>query len=288
MELQSQPLVTVYIPTYNRVELLKRAVKSVRDQTYKNLEVIIVDDCSTDGTHEYLAQLAKEDPRVRYFLKEKNSGACASRNIAIENANGEFITGLDDDDYFLEERIEYFIKNRSKGILFSPIFIKTRYGVNLRKVVQETVNYSDLKKGNIVGNQIFVKTKYLRKIGGFDVDLKAWQDYDLWFRLLKESHTFINIFVPSYVMDMSHEKKRITTSSNAYHGYNQFVNKHLNDLSDQEKKYLEFVDIKNRNDRVSFNYMIKNFNLEILIYFLKFFIKNKFPKMYHFLVKGFL
>lgn len=279
------PLVTVYIPTYNRVDLLKRAVESVLQQTYKNLEVIIVDDCSTDGTHAYLFEISKKDKRVHYFIKENNSGACTSRNIAINNAHGEFITGLDDDDYFLENRIELFVENRSKGILFSPIFIKTKYGVNLRKVKHDMVSYSDLKKGNIVGNQIFIKTEYLKDIGGFDVRLKSWQDYDLWFRLLKKSHTFFNIFVPSYVMDMSHEKKRITTSSNAYCGYNQFITKHFEDLSDQERKYLEFEDIRNRNARITLNYMCKNFNFEILKYFFKFIIKNNFPKIYYFLVK---
>ncbi|WP_158650917.1 glycosyltransferase family 2 protein, partial [Acinetobacter indicus] len=105
----NQPLVTVYIPTYNRLELLQRAVKSVQEQTYHNLEIIIVDDCSTDGTHEYLEKVSKEDKRVRYFLKEKNSGACVSRNIAIKNSKGEFITGLDDDDYFERNRIEIFL-----------------------------------------------------------------------------------------------------------------------------------------------------------------------------------
>lgn len=103
------PLVTVYIPTFNRVELLKRAVESVRQQTYQNLEIIIVDDCSNDNTHGYLEEITKRDSRIRYFIKEKNSGACVSRNIAIDNAKGEFITGLDDDDYFLKNRIAEFI-----------------------------------------------------------------------------------------------------------------------------------------------------------------------------------
>lgn len=68
---QLNPLVTVYIPTFNRVELLKRAVESVRQQTYQNLEIIIVDDCSKDGTHEYLEDISKQDLRIRYFIKEK-------------------------------------------------------------------------------------------------------------------------------------------------------------------------------------------------------------------------
>src|SRR5690606_27836296 len=93
-------LVTIYIPTYNRCHLLQRAVDSVLSQTHTDLEIIIVDDGSTDGTHDWLAQLAQQEPRVRYILKPENSGACVSRNIAIEQARGEFVTGLDDDDHF--------------------------------------------------------------------------------------------------------------------------------------------------------------------------------------------
>ena len=68
-----EPLISVYLPTYNRLELLKRAVQSIQNQTYKNFEIIIVDDNSSDGTQEFLEKIAREDSRVRYFLKNKNS-----------------------------------------------------------------------------------------------------------------------------------------------------------------------------------------------------------------------
>src|SRR5690606_27033547 len=159
---QSNPLVTVYIPTYNRVELLKRAVESVRQQTYKNLEIIIVDDCSEDSTHEYLAEISKKDSRIKYFIKEKNSGACISRNLAIENAKGEFITGLDDDDYFLENRIEIFLKNKKKlneyAFIYSIYIHKTSIGICKKKseiLKPRTINSRDLLSVNYVNNQIF-------------------------------------------------------------------------------------------------------------------------------------
>lgn len=92
---KTQPLVTVYMPTYNRVDLLQRAVESVLSQDYKNIELIVVDDNSTDDTHKYLSKIVEEDSHFRYFINEKNSGACISRNKAIFSTNGEFITGLD-------------------------------------------------------------------------------------------------------------------------------------------------------------------------------------------------
>lgn len=92
-------LVTIYIPTKNRLDLLKRAIKSVRDQTYSNIELIVVDDGSKDGTREYLEK-EHEAGLLRAIFHQESLGACVARNAAIELSQGEFITGLDDDDYF--------------------------------------------------------------------------------------------------------------------------------------------------------------------------------------------
>ncbi|MEB5928257.1 glycosyltransferase family 2 protein [Acinetobacter schindleri] len=234
---QSNPLVTVYIPTYNRVELLKRAVESVRQQTYKNLEIIIVDDCSKDGTHEYLDEISKQDLRIKYFIKEKNSGACVSRNIAIENAKGEFITGLDDDDYFTLDRIEIFIKSWDSHNpvlvgLCAPI-LNNKIGKNrlLSKISYilgvKTIKKRDMYFANYVGNQIFTKTELLRQIGGFDQSFRAWQDFDTWFRLLDLG--FIQkLEKPTYFVDRSHEMGRITTQNvnKILTVQQQFIEKH--------------------------------------------------------------
>lgn len=216
--MQNQPLVTVYIPTFNRVELLKRAVKSVQDQTYKNLEIIIVDDCSTDGTHEYLEQVSKEDKRVRFFLKEKNSGACVSRNIAIENATGEFITGLDDDDFFLESRINEFMKKRQ--YLNKYTFLSSKYLYKVKKdgphkktknlFITKKVKKDDLLFNNVVGNQVFIKTKVLRE-NLFNEELPLWQDLYCWYSLLLNCNREGYILnTANYVVDISHEHERMT------------------------------------------------------------------------------
>lgn len=235
---QSNPLVTVYIPTFNRVDLLKRAVESVRQQTYQNLEIIIVDDCSNDGTHGYLEEVTKQDSRIRYFIKEKNSGACVSRNIAIENAKGKYITGLDDDDYFLKDRIKIFVKK----ILDNPnaaFFTRSSIKISENRIVNP-INLNIFKflgvksekkilKQNFIGNQIFIKTDILKKSGGFDKNLKAWQDLECWFNLLKTQKIKIN-FVNnlSQVIDISHPHERITTkkAGNVIEAYHYIVTKH--------------------------------------------------------------
>lgn len=218
MGTHSQPLVTVYIPTYNRVELLKRAVKSVREQTYQNLEIIIVDDCSTDGTQDYLKLLATEDKRVRYFLKEKNSGACVSRNIAIEHATGEFITGLDDDDYFMENRIDSFIAEKDQlkkyEFLYALYFYKNKKGIHIsksEKLKPNKIKAKDLLSLNYVNNQIFTTTARLKSIG-FNENMPAWQDLYTWYGLLIQNGGKAKLVNKmTYVMDTSHEYERIST-----------------------------------------------------------------------------
>ena len=106
-EYTNENLTSVYITTYNRVELLKRAVQSVLNQSVQPYEILIVDDNSTDGTQQYLSTLQHKDKRIKWLKKSKIQppGPQSSRNLAINSARGFFITGLDDDDYFTPDRL---------------------------------------------------------------------------------------------------------------------------------------------------------------------------------------
>lgn len=240
------PLVTIYIPTFNRVHLLKRAVESVLNQTYENLEIIVVDDGSTDATHEYLLSASEADKRLSFYIRDVNSGACRCRNIAIEAAKGEFITGLDDDDYFLPTRVANLVKSwyddRGEGCIALYTNILTLKDSNTKKESNkiEKCDYNDLLFGNRIGNQLFTKTKYLKEVGGFDKKLSAWQDLECWFSLLKHFNGYASL-VPnsSYVVDESHPHERITTrkTSAVLESYDYICHKHS--LKDFERKVLK-------------------------------------------------
>ena len=240
-----EPLISVYIPTYNRLELLKRAVQSVRNQTYKNFEIIIVDDNSSDGTQDFLVGLAKVDSRIRYFFKDKNSGACVSRNIAINLAQGELITGLDDDDYFLPHRLEFFLdywvnKKREDSIALFTSNIKSEKSNQAKEHSLFSKKYfkkDDLLFANYVGNQIFTETKTLRQVSGFDESFCMWQDLELWYRV-GDLGNFEHVDKPTYFFDTSHLYGRISEakSEKIFKTVEQFSEK--NQLNNFKKRML--------------------------------------------------
>jgi glycosyltransferase involved in cell wall biosynthesis len=217
---ESTPLVTVYITTFNRINLLERAVTSVRNQTYSNIEIIVADDGSTDGSREFLEEMEKKGYLKATINTSGNSkGACFGRNNAISMAKGEFITGLDDDDYFEEWRVETFItrwkalhdSNKLEGVsgLFDSVMEirpdgKHKYNETVRS------NYLQLRRRNYIGNQVFTPTKYLKEIGGFDEEMPALQDWETWLRLSKRHGELINVMQYSYIIDQSHGEVRIS------------------------------------------------------------------------------
>lgn len=254
------PLVTVYIPTFNRLPLLKRAIESVLCQDYRPVELIVVDDGSSDGTREYLAELAASNAQVRFLSNDGNEGACVSRNKAIFSARGEFITGLDDDDYFMPGRLCGFLREWKElsGVvgLYTDSFISELNGQRVFSRPAE-VRRRDLLVSNFIGNQVFTRTEWLREIGGFDPALPAWQDLDCWYRLLKDSRRkLLRVEAGQYVVDISHPHERISGRSlgRLMQAYERFVQVHA--LSWRERTILKSH---------FFNYQQRRFSLTELV-----------------------
>lgn len=179
-------LVSVYMPTKNRIKSLKVAVSSVLRQTYKNFELIIVDDASTDDTQSYLNELAKVDLRVKLFRNEVSKGAPHARNLAIKASQGVFVTGLDDDDEFkqnhLSALIEYWLYlSKYSSDKLSCIFSQNIYRYD--NVLSESkkpsrVDHHNLFITNYIGNQIFAPRSHFIDAGLFDEIMPAWQDLE--------------------------------------------------------------------------------------------------------------
>lgn len=103
-------LVSIITPTYNCGKFIEETIKSVQNQTYSNWELIIVDDCSEDGTESIIQKYLQSDSRIRYYRFEKNSGAAEARNLALRLAKGRWIAFLDSDDLWLSNKLESQIK----------------------------------------------------------------------------------------------------------------------------------------------------------------------------------
>ncbi len=185
----SNPLVTIIISTYNRVSVLKRAVLSAVNQSYKNLEILIVNDASTDNTAVVVNSI--EDQRVKYICHEKNKGLASVRNTGIKNASGEFITFLDDDDEWLPEKIakqlEVYKNIRTEiGLIFTNGYSEYENDYIIREKISSGIIYAP-KKDKFFPLRILVSPpsswmlpkKIVNEIGYFDETMyNNWDDGD--------------------------------------------------------------------------------------------------------------
>lgn len=192
-------LISAVITTHNRKELLIKAVASVCNQTYENLEIIVVDDASTDGTGEKLSEI--RDSRIRYIYigPEESKGGNYARNTGIRNAKGEYIAFLDDDDEWMPEKIEkqYAVFQDHPEISF--VACARIYEYDFQKQIPQKT--SDLIEGDLsriifttmpyTTSAIMVKKALLTEVGMFDENLRMWQDYDLEIRLCQKGNAAV-------------------------------------------------------------------------------------------------
>ena len=199
---------TAAISTYNRLEMLKKAIKSVECQTFKPCELIIVDDNSSDDTQKFCENLTLDFP-VIYLRNDNNKGAAFSRNRAIEAANGEYIAFLDDDDEWLSEKLQKQNEFAQKGfdLIYTAVMTDR----------SDKVYFHDrfpVFFGNFAGitSTMTLNLATLRKIGGFDVALPALEDYELVIRMVKNNAKIKGVKLP-LVKYLPPSGKRVSGSS---------------------------------------------------------------------------
>lgn len=173
-----EPLVSVIIPTYKRAALVPRAIESVRRQTYRNIEILVVDDGSPDNTTSVVQAIP--DSRIRYLRHETNKGLPAARNTGIRAAIGEFIAFLDDDDEWREEKLEKQLKAIKNYDAVLCIGLANGYPLRIHKRPEITLN--DLKKGSFDPSSLLAKASILRDVM-FDESLRHGEDWDAFIRI---------------------------------------------------------------------------------------------------------
>lgn len=181
-------MISVIISTYNRRKQLKRAIQSVLNQSYKDFELIVVDDCSTDGTEEML----KKFPQVEYFKTKRNSGHDGlPKNIGIQKAKGDYICFLDDDDIWRRDALKVlskYIEYSKADIVYADYLIDRKPGWSIH------FSASLLSKQNyITMDTVIVRRKCLLEVGGFNEEIPRFKDWNLWLRLQKRGYKFLHI-----------------------------------------------------------------------------------------------
>lgn len=219
------PLVSVVIPSYNTADYLPKTTGSVLNQTYKKIEVIIVDDGSIDGTEVLLEQLADKDSRIK-FIKIGHSGLpSVARNVGLKEARGSFIALLDSDDYWrpakLEEQIKLFLKNPEIDILCTDAY---RSGENNRYLNDRSshfFSFEELSRINgVITSSVVFRSSVINELGLFNEneDLKAFEDYEFWLRCLIDGKKIYYLAKPliNYTFNPSGLSRTLSEGEDVY------------------------------------------------------------------------
>ena len=276
-------LVSVCITTYNRKEFLTLTLKSVLNQTYKNFEVIIVDDFSNDGTDIFIKnKLLKLDHRIKYIRHDANNGLASARNTAIDNAKGKYFTFCDDDDLWMPNFLAEFVNeasNYNKDWCFCCSGkIKNFLGTDIEAVYEYEGDLKNLiKKGFTppVASQ-FYNLSILKEINGYNKNVNSGVDHDLWIRLAKVG---VNIKYVSKVLSLPNANKkqlRMTTNyQKRVHGLQNSILIWKSDLVKMygDKFFLEFSNAYLHREQLKFlNKYLEDLNVTMI-----FKIKKKIP-----------
>ncbi len=217
------PLVSIIIPTYNRAHLIVETLESVAQQSYLPIELLIVDDGSSDTTaiivHEWTHKNKSRFQKTVYHQFEKNFGKSAAVNYGFEIFTGEFLMILDSDDILLptaiEEEIDYLLKNPIVDAVCAGAFIldgsiKTQKALHCFQEIQSFLDinsyYGDLLlKGNaLIASTVILKRKIIQTIGGFNTKLRYTHDWEYWLRVARQFQIgYINIPVVYYRTNVS-------------------------------------------------------------------------------------
>lgn len=263
------PKVSIVIPVYNGANYLKEAIDSALAQTYKNIEIIVINDGSNDkGATEKIAK--SYGKKIRYF-KKANGGVSTALNLGIEKMTGEYFSWLSHDDMYYPEKIEKQIKFLSKQkdkdiVLYSDFEIINQISNLTYKMVldNELINKKPqylLFREKLSGITLLIPKKVINICGVFDESLKATQDYDMWFRIMQNGYKFVSTCA-------------ILAKSRVHIGQDTMKHDYIENEGDD--LFLNFIKSTNKEDMERLEGSEYNFYIQM-----KIFLKNRdFPKVF--------
>jgi len=199
--------ISLIVSTYNRSNLLKKTIKSVLAQSFKDIELIVVDDCSTDDTEQVVKGFGNN---IRYLKTNKNSGSDSKpKNLGIQKANGEYIAFLDDDDIYRPDALKILYKYAKTGadITYGDYLIENNG--KMEKGWSLPFSASRLSQMNYIAmSVVLIKREKLLEVGGFDEQIHKFKDWNLWIRMQKYGCRFLH--VPIIVTEVHPQKDSIS------------------------------------------------------------------------------
>lgn len=238
--------ISVIIPTYNRASLIERALQSVLDQDYPDIEVIIVDDYSTDNTEDVVKSV--NDPRIRFIKHSHNKGANAARNTGIREASGDYIAFQDSDDEWmpgkLAKQIEVFKHAPADtGVVYTAFWRiegnEKNYTPSRDVLMTDGYLFEELLKRNFITTQsILLKKACFEEVGLFDETMPRLQDWELLLRLSKRYPFF---FIDEPLVNVYHTSGSITSNQEALtKALELLLEKHYGDFAKYRKTLANF------------------------------------------------
>lgn len=204
-------LVSIITPSYNSSKFIKDCVASVFSQTYKNWEMIIVDDCSKDNSKEIISELSTKDKRIKPIFLEKNVGAAEARNAAIRQSKGKYVAFLDSDDLWnpkkLEKQLSFMYENEI-AFSYTNYQFMSENGEDLSNIISapEKMTYDSYLKNTIIGCLTVIIDR--EKSGEFEMpNIRSSHDMALWLLIMKRGFS-------AYGLDENLARYRIVSTSN--------------------------------------------------------------------------
>ena len=294
-------LISVLIPVYNVEKYIAAALNSICNQTYRNLQIIVIDDCSTDNTYQIAKKIAESDSRILLLKNEKNSKIVKTLNYGLEFATGDFIARMDGDDTCTPERLEkqlkFLLENPEYSLVGSHVNTIDENDVLIGKLEMPTDQSSiskNLKYSSPVLHIWLAKSEVYKKLEGYR-EIPGAEDYDFLLRMYTENFKFTNLnsfeysvrirdgnttstigfnqrLMSNYVVQLFNERNSFGVDSYSNENVEQYLNKY--------SKLKKSFDKSNIYLKKAFEYKVKGERLRMLSFIFMAIITSRFQFQY--------
>lgn len=299
--LMNNILISILIPVYNVEKYVEKAVLSICNQTHHNLQVIVVDDCSTDNTYNIVENIAKQDSRILLLKNEVNSKIVKTLNLGLQYVKGDYIARMDGDDICspekLEKQLDFLIKNPDYSLVGSHVYTINESDKVIGKL-ELPVDYLKIKKNIIYSSPVLhiwlAKADVYHKLNGYR-EIPGAEDYDFLLRMCSEGLKFTNInsfeysvrirdgnttstigfnqrLMSNYVLELYSMRQKLN--------YDNFSRENVQNYIENYSKFKKNFDKSNDYLRTAFKYKIEKRFIKMSFFVLLTMITSRFQLQY--------